>query len=83
MQEFQPKGCFGILIRSPAAPTCRNRRRRPLTKRILVVDDQGAMGRLVKLHLEQDGHALILMANTNAALEAIDAGDTFDLYIIE
>jgi CheY-like chemotaxis protein len=41
------------------------------------------MGRLVKLHLEQDGHAVILMANTNAALEAIDAGDTFDLYIID
>jgi CheY-like chemotaxis protein len=54
-----------------------------LTKRILVVDDQEAMGRLVKLHFEQGGHAVILMANTNAALEAIDAGDTFDLYIID
>jgi DNA-binding response OmpR family regulator len=53
-----------------------------LSKRILVVDDQ-AMGRLVKLHLEQDGHAVILMSDTNTALEAIDAGDTFDLYIVD
>jgi CheY-like chemotaxis protein len=54
-----------------------------LTKQILVVDDEQAMGRLVKLHLEQDGHAVILTADTNAALEAIDAGDAFDLYILD
>ena len=54
-----------------------------MTKRILVVDDEQAMGRLIKLNLEQDGHAVTLMTDTNAALEAIDAGDTFDLYIID
>jgi CheY-like chemotaxis protein len=55
-------------------------RRRPLTKRILVVDDQEAMGRLVRGNLEQDGRAVTLMTDTNAALAVIDAGDTFDLH---
>jgi CheY-like chemotaxis protein len=54
-----------------------------LSKLILVVDDQEAMGRLVKLHLEHDGHVVTLMTDTDAALEAIDAGDTFDLYIVD
>jgi DNA-binding NtrC family response regulator len=39
-----------------------------LTKRILVVDDEGAMGRLIKLNLEQDSHAVTMMTDTNAAL---------------
>jgi CheY-like chemotaxis protein len=54
-----------------------------LTKRILVIDDQEAMGRLIKLNLEPDGHVVTLMTDTDAALAAIDAGDTFDLYIID
>jgi CheY-like chemotaxis protein len=54
-----------------------------LTKRILVVDDQEAMGRLVRGNLEQDGRAVTLMTDTNAALAVIDAGDTFDLHIID
>jgi CheY-like chemotaxis protein len=54
-----------------------------LSKRILVVDDQEAMGRLVKRNLEHDGHLVTLMTDTDAALEAIDAGDTFDLYIVD
>ena len=41
------------------------------------------MGRLIKRNLEEDGHAVTLMTDTNAALEAIDAGDTFDLYILD
>jgi hypothetical protein len=36
-----------------------------------------------KLHLEQDGHAVILVPDTNAALEAIDAGNAFDLHILD
>jgi CheY-like chemotaxis protein len=55
----------------------------PLSKRILVVDDQEAMGRLIKLNLEQDGHAIILMSSTSDALEAIEAGERFDLYILD
>jgi CheY-like chemotaxis protein len=54
-----------------------------LTKRILVVDDEQAMGRLIKRNLEEDGHTVTLMSDTNAALGAIDAGDTFDLYILD
>jgi two-component system, sensor histidine kinase RpfC len=65
------------------AETKRCRGRRPLTKRILVVDDEEAMGRLIKLNLERHGHAVTMMTDTNAALEAIDAGDRFDLYIID
>ena len=54
-----------------------------MTKRILVVDDQEAKGRLIKLNLEADGHSVTLMTDTDAALDAIDAGDTFDLYIVD
>jgi DNA-binding response OmpR family regulator len=54
-----------------------------LTKRILIVDDEEAMGRLIKLNLEPDGHAVTLMTDTNAALAALDAGNTFDLYILD
>jgi PleD family two-component response regulator len=80
MREFQPKG--GILIRSPRRRDTEVGRP-PLIKRILVVDDEEAMGRLITRNLEPDGHAVTLMTDTNGALDAIDAGDTFDLYIID
>ena len=51
--------------------------------RILVVDDSVAIGRLVTTHLERDGHVVTAVTSAMAALAAAEAGDKFDLYVLD
>jgi CheY-like chemotaxis protein len=54
-----------------------------MAKRILVVEDEPAEARLVKSLVELDGHNVTVMGGTLAALDVIDTGDRFDLYIVD
>jgi DNA-binding response OmpR family regulator len=54
-----------------------------VSKRILLVDDSEPMARLVKIHLEQDGHAVTSVHSATAAMAAFDTGEKFDLYIFD
>lgn len=52
-------------------------------KRVLVVDDEPSMGRLMMVHLERDGHAVTSMSSSMDVLAAIDAGARFDVYVLD
>ena len=52
-------------------------------KRVLVVDDSVAIGRLVKTYLEREGHAVTAVATAMAALAAAEAGERIDVCILD
>lgn len=52
-------------------------------KRVLVVDDEPGMARLITTHLERDGHALTTMNSGMDVLAAIDAGGQLDAYVLD
>jgi len=50
---------------------------------ILVLEDDEAVGRLVRRRLETAGHRVRLFARAGAALDAVDGGARFDLYLLD
>jgi len=54
-----------------------------LGKRVLVVDDSVAIGRLVKTYLERDGHIVTAVTSAMAALAAAESGEPIDVYILD
>jgi two-component system response regulator GlrR len=52
-------------------------------KRVLVVDDNPGMVRLITLHLERDSHLVTSMKSSLDALAAFDAGARFDVYVLD
>jgi len=50
---------------------------------ILVLEDDAAMGRLISRRLKSAGHRVCLFAHALPALDEIDAGGTFDLYLLD
>jgi DNA-binding NtrC family response regulator len=50
---------------------------------ILVLDDEAAMGRLIRLHLEAAGYRVRLFEQAGPALDEIDDGAAFDLYLLD
>jgi DNA-binding NtrC family response regulator len=44
-------------------------------KRILIVDDDSAIGRMLSTILEQDGHAVVAVTSAAAALDHLEAND--------
>ena len=52
-------------------------------KTVLVVDDQPGMTKLIKFHLERDGHIVTTVNSGLDALAASDAGARFDVYILD
>jgi len=54
----------------------------PARARILVVEDETRLAELLRLYLERDGHAVTVVADGLAALEAMDAA-AFDLVVLD
>jgi len=52
-------------------------------KRVLVVDDNPGMVRLIQKRLEADGHAVTTMNSSLEVLAALDAGSRFDVYVLD
>jgi len=52
-------------------------------KRLLIVDDEPSMARLMKTHLERDGHTVTTMSSSLEVLAAIDGGARFDVYVLD
>jgi DNA-binding NtrC family response regulator len=50
---------------------------------ILVLEDDEAMGRLIHRRLEGAGHAVRVFAQAAPALDEIDRGASFDLYLLD
>ncbi len=50
--------------------------------RILVVEDEPRLGELLRLYLERDGHAVTVVTDGRAAIEAFDA-DPVDLVVLD
>src|SRR3984893_14796697 len=50
---------------------------------ILVVEDDKATGRLIGRRLEAAGHRVRVFAHAAPALDEIDGGATFDLYLLD
>jgi DNA-binding response OmpR family regulator len=50
--------------------------------RILVVEDEPRLGELLRLYLERDGHAVTVVADGRAAIDAVDA-DPVDLVVLD
>ena len=50
---------------------------------ILVLEDDKASGRLIRRRLEAAGHRVRLFAHAGPALDEIDDGATFDLYLLD
>jgi DNA-binding response OmpR family regulator len=54
----------------------------PARARILVIEDEARLGELLRLYLERDGHAVTVVADGRAAIEAFDA-DACDLVVLD
>jgi DNA-binding response OmpR family regulator len=50
---------------------------------ILVLEDDEAMGRLIRRRLKAAGHRVRVFAHAGTALDEIDDGATFDLYLLD
>jgi DNA-binding NtrC family response regulator len=50
---------------------------------ILVLEDDEAMGRLICRWLEAAGHRVQVLAQAASALDEIDGGASFDLYLLD
>jgi DNA-binding response OmpR family regulator len=50
---------------------------------ILVLEDDEAMGRLIRRRLEAAGHRAHVFAQAASALDEIDDGASFDLYLLD
>jgi len=50
--------------------------------RILVVEDEPRLGELLRLYLERDGHAVIVVRDGRSAISAVDAGP-IDLVVLD
>src|ERR1700720_1067670 len=50
---------------------------------ILVLEDDETTGRLIRAQLKAAGHRVRVFAHAAAALDEIDAGATFDLYLLD
>ena len=50
---------------------------------ILVLEDDKASGRLIRLRLEAAGHRVRVFAHAGPVLDEIDDGATFDLYLLD
>lgn len=56
---------------------------RPNPRRVLVVDDEAYIGRIVQLKLEQGPYVVELAANGRAALERLRSHDPLDLVLLD
>jgi DNA-binding response OmpR family regulator len=54
----------------------------PSHARILVVEDEPRLGDLLRLYLEREGHAVTVVRDGHAAIQAVDA-DTTDLVVLD
>ena len=54
-----------------------------MSANILVLEDDEAMHRLILRRLERAGHRVSIFAHAGPALDAIDAGQSFDLYLLD
>jgi CheY-like chemotaxis protein len=52
-------------------------------KRVLVVDDNPGMARLIQKRLEADGHSVATMNSSMEVLAAVDAGARFDVFVLD
>src|SRR4249920_3259135 len=50
--------------------------------RILVVEDEPRLGELLRLYLERDGHAVTVVGDGRAAIDAVEA-DGVDLVVLD
>jgi DNA-binding NtrC family response regulator len=50
---------------------------------ILVLEDDEAMGRLIRRRLKAAGHRVRVFVHAGTALDEIDDGATFDLYLLD
>jgi DNA-binding response OmpR family regulator len=50
---------------------------------ILVLEDDAAMGRLIRRRLEAAGYRVRVVAHAAPVLDEIDAGAAFDLYLLD
>jgi DNA-binding NtrC family response regulator len=50
---------------------------------ILVLEDDESMGRLIRRRLKAAGHSVRVFAHAGTALDEIDDGATFDLYLLD
>jgi DNA-binding NtrC family response regulator len=50
---------------------------------ILVLEDNESMGRLIRRRLKAAGHRVRVFAHAGTALDEIDDGATFDLYLLD
>ena len=57
----------------------------PAHAHILVVEDEPRLRDLLRLYLERDGHAVTVVGDGRAAIEAVDAADTapIDLVVLD
>ena len=57
----------------------------PARAHILVVEDEPRLRDLLRLYLERDGHAVTVVGDGRAAIEAVDAADTapIDLVVLD
>ena len=54
----------------------------PAHARILVVEDEPRLGELLRLYLERDGHAVTVVGDGRAAIDAVEA-DGVDLVVLD
>ncbi len=57
-------------------------RHMPAPARILVVEDEPRLGELLRLYLERDGHAVTVVGDGRAAIDAVEA-DGVDLVVLD
>lgn len=50
----------------------------PARARILVVEDEARLGDILRLYLEREGHAVTVVGDGQAAIDALDAVDAGD-----
>jgi DNA-binding NtrC family response regulator len=50
---------------------------------ILVLEDDAALGRVIRRRLKAAGHHVRIFAHAAPALDEIDAGASFDLYLLD
>ena len=54
----------------------------PTAARILVVEDEPRLGEILRLYLEREGHAVTVVGDGHAAIEAVEADDV-DLVVLD
>jgi DNA-binding NtrC family response regulator len=54
-----------------------------MSANILILEDDKAMARVIRLRLEADGHRVRLFAEAAAALDEIERGASFEIYLLD